>query len=458
MRQTVRIVGARVVTPDGEVSADVRLDGDRIEAIGASLGRRWGETEVDARGLYMFPGGVDPHVHFNEPGRTDWEGFETGSRAALAGGVSTVADMPLNSHPPTVTARAFEDKRQRAGRHALVGYGLWGGIVGANPDDWQAVWDRGAVGFKLFLTDSGIAEFPPVSESVLAEALAWSARSGALLAVHAEDDAVIAEGATRLLAAGRRDAAAFLEAHRVEAEWQAVDRVLARQAEIGGRVHFVHISTPEAVTRIARARQDGQDVTVETCPHYLVFDRDDFLAEGARLKCAPPFRGQDAVEGLWAQLARGDIDYVASDHSPSPPAMKERGDVWSAWGGISGVQSTLSLLLTEGYAKRGLALAAIARLVATNAAGRLHMADRGAIAPGLRADFTLVDLNRPWQMTAEGMFDRHRHNPYRGRTFQGRVVETWVGGRPAFRFPETFWAGAANWVPGPGLAFGGHTS
>jgi len=392
--------------------------------------------EIEARGLHLFPGVVDAHVHVNEPGREKWEGWTAATRGAAAGGVTTLADMPLNSLPPTLDLAAFHRKAAYAARSSLVDYALWGGLVG--PDDAalrEFQQSPSVVGLKAFMCPSGVPEFPQLDADTLGPALAAASRAGLLVAVHAEDEALVAKGTEQMRTMRRRDRGAWLESRPPAAERRAIERLADAARETGARVHVVHASSSAAVTAVLRARERGAHMTVETCPHYLTFTADDVEHVGPALKCAPPIRDSSSRDRLWQHLLAGEIDLVASDHSPCTAELKTRGDddIWEAWGGVTGIQSLLPVMLTEGVQHRGLRLAALVRLVAGAPARLLGLWPRkGAIREGADADVALVALDREWTFAPEQLQARSGLSPYVGRSFHGAVVRTLVRGVTVF--------------------------
>lgn len=391
--------------------------------------------EIEARGLHVFPGVVDAHAHVNEPGREEWEGWRAATRGAAAGGVTTLADMPLNSLPPTVDGSALRAKESRAARSAIVDYALWGGLVGADPAPLRELATSGVVGLKAFLCPSGVPEFPHLDAGTLVPALAAATEAGHLVAVHAEDEALVAKGSEQLHAMNRRDRAAWLESRPPAAERRAIERLAEAARETGARVHVVHASSSAAVTAVLRARERGANLTVETCPHYLLFSAEDVERLGPALKCAPPIRDASSRERLWQHVLAGEIDLVASDHSPCTADLKTRGDddIWEAWGGVTGIQSLLPVMLTEGVHRRGLGLTALARLVAGTPARLLGLwPQKGAIHAGADADLVLVALEREWTFEPEQLQARSGISPYVGRSFRGAVVRTLVRGVTVF--------------------------
>jgi allantoinase len=407
------IRGGTVVLPNVfPVLADVAIADGAIAAIGPDLD---GGEVIDARGLHVFGGVIDAHVHFNEPGRTEWEGWATGTRALAAGGATACVEMPLNAHPPTVDGAAFDAKVAAARAAAVVDFALWGGLVPGDLDRLDELAARGVVGFKAFMCDSGIADFPAVDEDTLGAGMARAAALGLPVAVHAEDPATLRTPT----GTGWRD---FVASRPVEAELAAIERALALAEETACALHVVHVSSARGVALVAAAARRGVDATCETCPHYLMLIEDDLEELGTRAKCAPPLRPAAERDALWEQIDQ--IAFVASDHSPCPPAMKA-GDFTAAWGGIAGCQTLLALLLD---AER-LPLGTVAALTSANPAVRLRL-PKARLEPGADADLVLVDLS---QRHAPALHDRHRLSPFAGRPLRGRVVRTLVRGTTVFR-------------------------
>jgi allantoinase len=388
--------------------------------------------EIDAAGLHLLPGVIDAHVHMNEPGRADWEGFETGTRALAAGGATAAIDMPLNAHPPTVTGAAFDEKRRCLERSAFVDIALWGGLVPGGVEAMDELAARGVVGFKAFMCSSGIDDFPGVDDLSLYEGMCRAASLKLPVAVHAESEAITAGLAQRARAAGRTAMRDFVASRPAVAELQAIARAIALADESGCSLHVVHVSTGRGVALVADARGRGVDVSCETCPHYLVLTEEDAEALGSVAKCAPPLRPPGESEALWRALADGTLPMVASDHSPAPWAMKSGDDTFAAWGGISGCQTMLALLLSEGHRTRGLGLDLVARATSGYVARRFRLPGKGRLEPGADADLVLVNLTASTELTAEGLQYRHRHSPFVGRILGARVARTLVRGRTVF--------------------------
>jgi allantoinase len=394
------------------------------DGVVAALGRDLpgGREEVREPELELLPGAVDAHVHLNDPGRAEWEGFETGTAAMAAGGTTCFVDMPLNAHPPTVDGAAFDAKVAAAHGRALVDFALWGGLVPGDVDRLDELAERGVVGFKAFMCPTGIDDFDMADDETLRAGMARAARLGLPVAVHAEDPGLTGRLTAAALAEGRSGARAFLESRPVEAETLAIARGLELARETGCSLHVVHVSSGSGVRLVSEARAAGVDVTCETCPHYLVLGEEDLERLGAVAKCAPPLRGKAERDELWRRLRAGEVALVGSDHSPAPPHMKE-GDVMTAWGGISGCQLLLPLMLTT-----GLAVEEVVRLVSHAPARRFRLPGKGRLEVGADADLVLVDRRSSYRLTERDLRTRHRISPYVGRELRARVVRTWVRG------------------------------
>ena len=371
------------------------------------------------------------HLHFNEPGRTEWEGAATGSRALAAGGGTLFFDMPLNSTPCTVNAREFDRKHAALAAASVTDFGLWGGLVPGNVPEMAELAARGVVGFKAFMCDSGLPEFARADDLTLLDGLGEAARLGLPIAVHAESHEITQGLTRRMVEQGRSGIRDFLESRPVLAELEAINRATLLAGEAGAKLHIVHISSGRGVALAAAARARGVDVSIETCPHYLFFTEEDIERLGSIAKCAPPLREAREQAALWSELLSGSIDIVASDHSPAPPEMKS-GDFCKAWGGIAGVQSTLAVLLDRGYHNRALPLPRIASLLATKPARRFGIPDKGRLVPGADADFAIVDLSQSFELKPDDLKQRHSLSPYTGRSFRGSVQRTIRRGETIF--------------------------
>jgi len=424
------IRGGTLITSMGPRRGDLAIEDGLIAAIAPEL--PGASEEIDARDLVIFPGLIDDHVHFNEPGRSDWEGAASGSRALAAGGGTLFFDMPLNSSPCTVGREEFEQKRKALERASITDFALWGGLVPGNREALAELAACGVVGFKAFMSDSGLPEFPRADDVTLHEGLREAARLGLPVSVHAESEEMTKTLARRAAAEGRTGIRDYLDSRPVLEEVEAIQRATLLAAETGAKLHIVHVSSGKGVVAAADARARGVDVSIETCPHYLFFTEDDLLQLGAIAKCAPPLRSADVRESLWSALLEGVVDIVASDHSPAPPEMKQGSDFFRIWGGVAGVQSTLAVLLEEGHHRRGLPLTWIARLTATEPARRFAVPGKGGIEVGMDADLTLVDLATEHVLKEESLFQKHRLTPYAGRTFRGVVRRTLLRGATIF--------------------------
>jgi allantoinase len=409
----VVVRGARIMTTAGVAAREIGIAGGtiaRLEPLGAGLSA---PTVIDlADDEVLIPGLVDAHVHVNEPGRTSWEGFATATKAAAAGGITTIVDMPLNSIPSTVNGPALELKQLVAAPQAFVDVGFWGGAVPGNLGHLRELHDAGVFGFKCFLSPSGVDEFPPLSWEQLDDVLARLSPLDALLIVHAEDPAELSEptGASY---------ADFLASRPPSAEDRAVDGLIARASR---RLHVLHLSSANTLDRLARA---GHRITAETCPHYLTLAAERVPPGGTEFKCCPPIRDENNRDRLWQGLADGVIDCVVSDHSPSTPALK-RGGFDQAWGGVSSLQVGLPAVWTEAR-RRGHPLSDVVRWMATAPAELVGLARKGRIAPGCAAD--LVAFAPDEEFTVGELRHRHPVTPYAGARLRGVVHRTWLRGR-----------------------------
>jgi allantoinase len=413
------IVGGSVVTPVGIVEAAITIAGGKIATVG-DLPNGSSADVVDARGLHILPGGVDSHVHFNEPGRTDWETIAHGSAALAAGGYASFIDMPLNSLPVTIDGESFDQKLSAMSASSILDFGLWGGLVPHNLGRLEELVARGVMGFKAFMCPSGIDEFPACNTHVLREGMERIASLGSILLVHAEDPAHLHEPRGRT----PRD---FVRSRPPEAEVDAIFRAIQLSGETGCRLHIVHVSTAEGARLIQQARERGVDVSGETCPHYLLYVDEDLERFGGLGKCAPPFRNAADREGLWRMLDDGTLPMVVSDHSPSTLARKQGDDYSRLWGGISGCQSTRQLLLG-----RAVPAAMVAEVTSTNVARRFGLASKGQIAPGFDADLWLLDIDSDDVVRREDLLYLNQFSVHEGHRIRGRTVITMVRGKTVF--------------------------
>jgi allantoinase len=421
----------RVVTPDGIRAVAVHVSAGTIERVVAWDDVPAGVQLADYGELAVMPGIVDTHVHLNEPGRTEWEGFATATRAAAVGGVTTLVDMPLNAIPPTTTREAFSAKRQAARGQCVVDVGFWGGVVPGNQRELAGLVADGVRGFKCFLVDSGVEEFGWVRELDLAPAMQILAGLGVPLLVHAEVAGPIDAATEKLRDADPRKYATYLASRPPAAEEQAIALVTRLCRATHARTHIVHHSAASALPLLREARAAGLPLTAETCPHYLHFAAEQIPDGATPLKCAPPIRDADNREQLWRALAEGVLDFVASDHSPCSPNLKamEVGDFVAAWGGVAGLQLALPVVWSEAQ-RRGHTLVDIARWMSAGPARLAGLTGKkGAIAAGGDADFVVFADDERTTVTPESVQHRHKVTPYAGETLRGAVHATYVRGQ-----------------------------
>lgn len=425
------IRGRNVVLPDsvGPCSIHVR-DGviDSVRDYDDVQGAR--ELIDGGDDAVVMAGLVDTHVHVNAPGRSEWEGFETATRAAAAGGVTTLIDMPLNSIPATTSLTAFKTKLDEAAGKCFIDVGFWGGVVPGNTRELAAMQVAGVVGFKCFLVPSGVDEFQDVTEEHLREAMPELTRLDALLIVHAELPGPISCCSVANEAAAS-DYETFLASRPREAENEAVELMIRLSREFGTRVHIVHLSSSDAVGPLREAQASGVAITAETCPHYLHFAAEEIPAGATEFKCCPPIRERENRERLWQALAEGTIDLIVSDHSPCPGGMKlrESGDFLAAWGGIASLQLRLPVIWTEAR-RRGFSLSDVAKWLCENPARQVRLESRkGSIAAGRDADLVIWNPEREFIVDAGSLQHRHKLTPYHGEKLHGVVEKTFLRGR-----------------------------
>lgn len=422
--------GGKLVTPEGVTDADLGVAEGRIARIAPAIAEP-AATEIDATGRYVMPGIIDAHVHFNEPGRTDWEGIATGSAALAAGGGTAFFDMPLNSEPPVLDAARLNEKRAIAERKSRVDFALWGGLTPANLDKLSELRDAGAVGLKAFMCASGIESFLRTDADTLYAGMAAAAKLGMIVAVHAEDDALAAQLTAEQKAQGRTDARAYLASRPVEVELRAIRQALDFAGETGCALHVVHVSSPEGLALIDEGRKRGVDVTAETCPHYLLLNESDVIHRGAPAKCAPPLRDESRRLALQEALRIGLIDTVGSDHSPAPAEMKTAKNFFAIWGGIGGVQHGFELLFSESSVtgQLGVDLPRYAAVLARNVAQRFRLGSRkGQLTEGADADFALLEFGPERVIGTQELLTRHPITAYEGRRSRARITHTFVRG------------------------------
>ena len=418
------------------------VDGERIAAIAPHSAVPPDALLQDFGSHFVLPGLIDTHIHINEPGRTDWEGFETATRAAAASGYTCLVDMPLNSIPATTSVEALEKKRAAAQAKALVDYAFWGGAVEGNAAHLKLLAEAGVLGFKAFLVPSGVDEFSMLNEAGLREAMPIIAALGLPFLVHAELPGPIDQIAPTLSNADFRKYTNYLHSRPDEAELQAVRLMIRLAREFRCRVHIVHLATSHALAELHEARAEGLPITVETCPHYLCFDAESIPDGATQFKCAPPIRAAFHQDRLWESLRDGDIDLIATDHSPCPSELKrlDTGDFQKAWGGISSVSLALAAVWTKARL-HDISISQVVRWMCEQPATLAGLQSRkGRIAEGSDADVTIFDPDRAWQVTEDRLYFRNKISPYLGRHFTGQVKATFVRGELVYddgRFPTT---------------------
>ncbi len=418
-----------VVTPEGVARADVAVAEGKVVRVAADIAES-AEKDIDARGLHVLPAVLDAHVHFNEPGRTEWEGLASGSAALAAGGGAWFCDMPLNSTPPVTDGATFAAKRRLAEEKSVTDFSLWGGLVPGNLERLGELREAGAPGLKAFMCGSGIDDFQGITDAATLRAgMKRAAELGLLVAVHAEDEALAKKLTDAARARGATDARSWLATRPVEVETAAIRLALELAGETRCALHIVHVSSPEGLALISNAKRAGVDVTAETCPHYLLLNEGAVIKQGAPAKCAPPLRPEALRQRLWQALRGGGVDTIGSDHSPAPPDLKTAADFFAIWGGISGIQHGFPLLISEAHKTFGDgALPLLAKVLAENVAKRFGLRGKGRIAEGNDADFALLDLEATQELSNDELLYRHKQGPYHGRSCDVRVVRTFVRG------------------------------
>ncbi|MCY8234638.1 allantoinase [Priestia endophytica] len=433
----VVIRNGNVVLPTGVVKTDIGVKDGKVAAIEKNL-QHQGEQEWNAEHQYIFPGMIDVHVHFSEPGREHWEGFHTGSMMMAAGGCTTYFDMPLNGIPSTVNKEALDEKARIGNEKSVVDFGLWGGLVPGNEEDLKPLAESGVIGFKAFLSTTGNKEFEAVDDITLLDGMKQIARLGKVLALHSESASMTNWLKKEKENEGKYSADDYLETRPIAAEVEAVERAIYYAELTNCPLHFVHISSAKAMEKIQEAKEKGMNITVETCPHYLLFHHGHLRELGAVAKCAPPLREDHERRKLIELLKSDRFDMISSDHSPCPYDLKDPNvhNLFEAWGGISGGQFSL-LSSIELSLAHNIPFEKVAKWTASNPAERFGISDRkGHIAKGADADFAFVTLDESYTVTAENYYAKHKESLYIGHTFPCKVVGTMNRGKLVFKDGE----------------------
>lgn len=446
MKYDLIIKNGNVVTPEGVEKMNVFISDGRIVAMSdADSAIDFTDRSfriIDAEGMYVMPGVIDAHVHLCEPGRTDWEGFETGTKALAAGGVTCYFDMPLNNLPAVTDGYSLNIKKESAAGKNYVDYALYGGLVqNSTVDKIHEQSIGGVIAYKCFVATCGDKDveedFSEVDDYTLIEGMRTIAKEDKILSIHCENRFICDSLARKAVSEGRISMMDYLKSRPVEAEVEAVKRVLYFSSITGCRVHFVHLSCAEAIDAVFEAIENGLNATIETCPHYLLMDSRQCVEIGTVSKCSPPIRDRDIVEKLWERVISGKVNVIASDHSPCPPGLKlidsitkkmQSDDVFKAWGGISACQSTLELMFDEGVKKRGMKPESLMRMLSYEPARIFGVKSKGSIAVGKDADIVILDPEDGYVLSESDLFYRHKISPYVGRKIGCRVKETLVRG------------------------------
>ncbi|WP_405098859.1 allantoinase AllB [Oceanobacillus sp. FSL H7-0719] len=429
------IRNGEVVLGDGPKKVEIGVKDGKITAIAEKITED-AKKIIDASGQYVLPGMVDTHVHISEPGRTEWEGFETGSKALAAGGTTSYVEMPLNALPATTNKAALDLKLEAAKTQNYVDYAFYGGLIPGNIDDLEGLHNAGVPAFKAFLSNVGSDipdDFESVDDFTLYKGMKKLAELDQILCLHAENPDITSKLEAEFISEGKVSAMDYPDARPVFTEVEAVQRALLFAKETGCRLHIVHISTSEAVQEILKAREEGLDVTVESCPHYFAMSAEDVEKIGPYAKCQPPLRKKADHDNLWEELMNGNIDWLTSDHSPCTEDLKTNADnLFEAWGGISGAQNNVDLMFDLAVKQRGLPIERFVELIAKTPAKRFNLKNKGEIAIAKDADIIFVDPNQSYTVKRDDLYYKNKHSAYEGRTINCRVTKTILRGNVVF--------------------------
>mgnify|MGYP001488264852 FL=1 len=433
MEMDLIIKDGHVVFRDGVRRADVGVKNGKIAVIADEIDEE-AKHIVQASGQYVMPGMVDTHMHLSEPGRTEWEGFETGTKAMAAGGTTSYVEMPLNALPATTNTAALKLKLEAAKGKNYVDYSFYGGLVPHNLEDLEDLANAGVPAFKCFMATCGSdqpGDFVNVDDYSLYQGMKKLAELGHILCIHAENASITDKLAEEKIKNGQTTVMDYVDSRPVFTEVEAVRRALFFAKETGCRLHLAHISSSEAVHEILKARSEGLDVTLESCPHYFAISAEEFVDIGNKAKCAPPLRRKKDQEKLWQDLLNGHIDWLASDHSPCTEDLKQ-GNIFEAWGGISGCQNSVDLMFDLAVKGRGLSVNRFVEFIATTPAARFNLQNKGEIALGKDADMILLDPNASYRLKREDLYYKNKFSPYEGREINCRITKTFVRGNEVF--------------------------
>lgn len=436
MKYDTVIRNGRVVTPMEIIESEVGISEGKIVAIGSNLAAS-ADSVIDAHGQLVLPGMVDAHVHINEPGRSGWEDYNTGSKALAAGGTTSMVVMPLNALPARTTQKDFEAQRQIAASKSYIDFALYGGLVPGNLSEIEKMADSGAAGFKAFMATTGTdipGDFKNVDDYELFRGMQAIAKTGLRLSLHAENAVLTDRLAEEFESEGKTSIQDYVDSRPPMVEVEAVRRALYLARQAGCKLHFVHLSTGEAVREVVKARNEGQDVTCETCVHYLTLTVDDFKKIGPEAKCSPALRTKDVLDDLWKMVESGAVSAVTSDHSPAPLSMKQDPDnnIFNIWGGITGAQNNVDLFYDVAVRSGRLSILEFTKLIAQGPAELFGLKNKGQISIGYDADFTFLDPDQSYIEKPEDLYYKNPHSAYIGRKINARVTQTILRGKTIY--------------------------
>ncbi len=433
----VRVKNGRIVDADRVYQGDVYIKDGKIAAIMTGDEVIAAAEEIDAKGNFIFPGGIDPHVHFNDPGYNWRETFSTGSKAAAAGGITTIVDMPLQNTPNLLNRNAYKNKAEAVKNASYIDYCFWGGFINDNIADFDGMADVGVKHFKAFMSSAG-SDYPFVNNGIIKKAMEKLAGTKLMLGFHCEDYHIIAEEEKKITQAGKNTRRDFLDSRPLIAEFIATKNIIDMAGYTGAKVHICHVSHPEVAEEIRKAKHQGVKITAETCPHYLVFTEEDMLEKGTLLKCAPPLRNRQAREGLWQYVLDGTLDCIVSDHSPASSEEKlddgGKKSIWDVWSGISGVQTGFQVIFNEVYHKRKLSPCYVAKMMSLGAAKAFDLYPaKGAVIPGADGDLAIVDPEKEWEIKGDKLLYTNKISGFEGLKGKGCVVTSILRGQVIYQ-------------------------